>query len=453
MMRPQHDPRRRGRAAAGRHVPRPALARRSVLAGSAAALGAAGLAGCGIFDEKPVKEPDPDHKRFVMTVWGGEPDKEAYQARIDLAQKEFPDYEIVLQLIPQENYQQKVQTMISSDTGPDIMQVAEDINVYSSRSQLVPLDDMIEDAGVDMDKEFGPVADAYTYENQTYGIPDRSGAAILYFNKDLFDKKGIAYPDASWDWDTFADAARELTEGTDVFGFGGASWWPHWFALIEQNGGHVLDPDSGLPTINSPEAVEALQFAQDMYFKDHFAPTSVDLSNMGPDMGADGAFEQGKLAMNSTGFWAIGSLAQGDLNWDVARFFHGEKEAVSSFGSALTIPRAARNATGSFEIIQFLTSAKGQGPIASSGQDVPASLPVQTSDTFLQPDWMKQPVDLEVFPESADAVFTPNFVPEWNQAQKAFDDAMATFWQGKRDARAMADDLQSRLEAFIQPPA
>lgn len=428
------------------------VTRRSLLAGSAAAAGGLASAGCGsIFAEKPVKESDPEHTRFVMTVWGGEPDREAYQARIDLAQEKFPDYEIVLQLIPSENYAQKVQTMISSDTGPDIMQVAEDVNVYSSRAQLVPLDEMIADAGIDLETTFGPVADAYTYEDQTFGLPDRSGAAIMYFNKDLFDDKGIEYPTADWDWDTFLDASLELTEGTDVFGFGGGSWWPHWFAFIEQNGGHVLNPETGLPEVNSPASVEALQFAQDMFFTHHIAPTEVDLSNMGPDMGADGAFEQGKLAMNSTGFWAIGSLAEGDLNWDVAPFFRGKNQAVSAFGSALTIPRAARNATGSFEIIEFLTSPEGQGPIASRGQDTPANLEVQNSDVFLEPDWMNEQVDLDVFPDSADFIFTPNFIPQWNQAQKAFTDAMATFWLGQRDAREMADDLQSRLEAFITP--
>src|SRR5690625_5765271 len=81
--------------------------------------------------------------------------------------------------------------MISSDTGPDIMQVAEDINVYSSRAQLVPLDEMIAEAGIDMERTFGDVREGYVFEGSTYGIPDRSGAAILYYNRDLFDDKGI----------------------------------------------------------------------------------------------------------------------------------------------------------------------------------------------------------------------------------------------------------------------
>src|SRR5690625_3295637 len=152
----QLDPDRAHVMRGARMRQRRTLDRRTLLSGTVAAAGAATVAGCGqIFAEAEIKEPDPSHTRFVMTVWGGEPDREAYQARVDLAQEQFPEYEIVLQLIPDANYAQKVQTMISSDTGPDIMQVAEDINVYSSRAQLVPLDEMIAEAGIDMERTFG----------------------------------------------------------------------------------------------------------------------------------------------------------------------------------------------------------------------------------------------------------------------------------------------------------
>ena len=106
------------------------LSRRHLLAGMGATGAALGLAACGGSSAGDVPDSDENHKDFVMTVWGGEEDKIAYQARIDLAKEKFPDYNITLQLIPEENYEQKVQTMISSKTGPDIMQVAENVNVY-----------------------------------------------------------------------------------------------------------------------------------------------------------------------------------------------------------------------------------------------------------------------------------------------------------------------------------
>src|SRR5690625_7251580 len=53
------------------------LDRRTLLSGTVAAAGAATVAGCGqIFAEAEIKEPDPSHTRFVMTVWGGERSEE-----------------------------------------------------------------------------------------------------------------------------------------------------------------------------------------------------------------------------------------------------------------------------------------------------------------------------------------------------------------------------------------
>src|SRR5699024_6928564 len=98
-------------------------------------------------------------------------------------------------------------------------------------------------------------------DGATYGVPDRSGAMVMYYNKDLFDDAGIEYPTAEWDWDTFLEAAKALTDPSkNQFGYGGVGWWPQWFSLVAQNGGHVLDPETGAPNVNSPEAVEALQF-------------------------------------------------------------------------------------------------------------------------------------------------------------------------------------------------
>ena len=60
-------------------------------------------------------------------------------------------------------------------------------------------------------------------------------------------------------------------------------------------------------------------------------------------------------------------------------------------------------------------------------------------------------MNLQAFPDSADMIFTPKFIPEWNEMQKAIDDAMAAFWLGDADAQTTADDLQGRLERIIKP--
>jgi multiple sugar transport system substrate-binding protein len=422
------------------------FSRRSLLAGMGAAAGIITLSACG--GGRGVGSGG--NKPFVMTVWGGDPDKKAYQARLDLLKKKFPTYDVTLQLIPNANYAQKVQTMIAGNTGPDIMQVAEDVNAYSSKNQLLPLDGMISKSGLDLTSLYGPVGKNYLFQDKTYAVPDRSGAMIVYYNKGEFDKAGIKAPTAKWTWDDLLSASKELTGG-GKWGYGGTEWWPIWMSFAYQNGGQVIDAASGKPTVNTPEVIEALQFCQDLVFKHKVVPSKVDYANMGANVGGDGAFAAGKVMINTTGFWNVGGLAgQDKVEWDIAPVWQGTKQAVSAFGSGLAISRSCKNPDDAFKIVSFLTGADGQKPIVDLGQDVPALTSLQSSQEFLKPAWLNgKSVNMEAFPESSSFIFKPPFIPQWNEMQQAFTDSMADFWLGKADAAATAGKLQGRLETIV----
>ena len=59
---------------------------------------------------------------------------------------------------------------------------------------------------------------AYEIDGKTYGVPYRQDSWVLYYNKDLFDKAKVAYPDGSWTWDDYAKAAKDLTTGLKAAG-------------------------------------------------------------------------------------------------------------------------------------------------------------------------------------------------------------------------------------------
>jgi len=426
------------------------MSRRGFLAGiGLAAAGVITLTACG--SGSGGSSGGGSSAELVMTVWGGEVDKKAYQDRIDMLVKKYPELKVTLQLIPAANYAQKVQTMIAGGKGPDVMEVAENVNVYSSKSQIIPLDKYVSSAKLDLTKLFGPVGKAYSYKDKVYAIPDRSGAMILYYNKTLFDAKGIKAPTAAWKWDDMLSAAKELT-APGVWGFGGTGWWPGWWSMVYQNGGAIIDPKTGKPTVNSDAVVEALQFCGDLIFKHHVVPTSPQYADMGPDMGGDQAFAAQKVAMNITGFWNVGTLAADPkLEWDLAPLWQQKKQAVAAFGSGLAISRDCKNPDAAFKAIAFLTAAKAQAAIIESKQDVPASIEVQQSDTFLKPSWMTKPLNMAAFPESSKFVFKSPFIPEWEEMQKAFTDGLAEFWLGTQQAKPALEAIQSQLESIIKP--
>ncbi|MFJ4818595.1 extracellular solute-binding protein [Streptomyces sp. NPDC088801] len=387
---------------------------------------------------------------LLMTVWGGDPDRKTYQARIDLLVKKHPDLKVKLQLIPGDAYPQKVQTMIAGGTGPDIMQVAESVNTYSSKNQLLPLDDLAKKANLDPEQRFGPVGSLYTYQDKLYAIPDRSGAVTVFYNKDMFDKKGVKAPTADWTWDDTLDAFKELTVPGKVWGYSGAEWFPQWWSLAYQNGGTIIDAQ-GRPAVDSDEVVEALQWAGDLVFKHKVAPSKADYADMGPDIGGDQAFPNQKVATHANGFWVMSGLTKVTFGWDIAPMWRGKKQAVSAFGSGLAISRTSKQRDNAFKAIDFLTSPEAQTEIIASGQDVPANLEVQKSQAFLKPAWMKTDVDMGVFAESSEFVFRAPFIPEWNEMQDVISNGLADFWLGKeRSAKKALTAVQKDLESLIK---
>jgi len=392
---------------------------------------------------------------MVMTVWGSQLDPEVYQARLDLFFQANPDIPVELLYIPSD-YSQKVQTMMAGGQSPCIIQVAEDIHGYSGKGQIIPLNDYVQNAGIDLAARYGSTGGlvaAYTYQNNFYAMPDRGGALILYYNKDMFNEAGIAYPTKEWTWVEFLDAAQRLTirngDTVDVYGFAAGDWWPWWMSFIYMNGGAILD-EAGKPVFNSPAAVEALQFYNDLVYKYKVALSPEDYANIGQNS-PDPLFAQGKVAMSMTGFWAVNGLShvQG-LNWDISPLFGNKTNATVLFGSGLAITKDCQTPDQAFKVIDFLTSLEGQMPIITMKQDSPANFEALSSDAFINADWAgSKKINIQALVDSTEIAFPLPLTPKWNEMLTILGDNLAEFFLNTKDAQSSLDTAQELLEELF----
>jgi multiple sugar transport system permease protein len=91
---------------------------------------------------------------------------------------------------------------------------------------------------------------------------------VLLYRKDLFDEKGVAYPDEHWTWDDLYQACRKLTDHErGIYGirFVRAKHESyHWVTFLWSAGGDVLAYDEATDTwsvvFDSDAAVDALDF-------------------------------------------------------------------------------------------------------------------------------------------------------------------------------------------------
>lgn len=403
----------------------------------------------------PVEAPQAEPVTLKLSVWGSDLDSQVYQQRLDLFMAKNPDIKVELVYIPSD-YSQKVQTMIAGGESPDILQVAEDVHGFSGKGQIIPLNDFVTKSGLDLKTRYGEtggLTPAYSMSGNLYAMPDRGGALILYYNKDMFDKAGVSYPTKDWTWVEFLDATQKLTikdgDAVTQYGFAAGGWWPWWMSFIYMNGGAVLDVN-GTPVVNSPEAVEAIQFYNDLVYKYQVAPSPEDYANLGTNS-PDPLFAQGKVAMSTTGFWGIGGLKDATFNWDIAPLFKNKVNATVVFGSGFSISKDCENPEAAWKVIEFLTSEEGQMPIVENKQDAPANIAVLNGDAFLKQSWSTEPINMAALGESANAAFALPLSPKWNEMNTIFDTNLGEVFANRAEVKATMDTIQQQLvELFNQ---
>ena len=422
--------------------------RRRLMAALTAATMAIGLSACSSSSGSA-----DGSANLTMTIWGSPTDLKVYQQRLDLAAKEYPNIHVRLQQIASD-YDTKLQTMVAGGNAPDIMELAQAVNVYSSKQQLVDLTPYYRTAKLDPASEFGQTnVDMFSTSGKLWAAPDRAGTQVLFYNKELFDAAGVKYPTGDWNWAEFKAAAMKLTkkEGdkTIQFGYAAGDWWPWYMSFMKQNGGNVLDA-TGKPVINSAANVEALQFYNDLVLKDRAAPSPRDYADLGLKNGSpDPLFAQGKLAMETTGFWNVSALEATNLKWGVAPMWQGKEKAAAAFGDGLAVSSASKNKDAAAKIAVFLSGAAGQAPIAESGEDVPANKATLASPAFVKPTWLKTPVDLSAFNTSAAFAYSPPMLPQWNEIQTAFTNGLAKVYTGDESVQDGLNSVQAQVEKLL----
>jgi multiple sugar transport system substrate-binding protein len=278
------------------------------------------------------------------------------------------------------DYLQKYTTQAAGGSLPDIMYTQ-----FSWAQQLIQaglfieLDDFIsKQTDFNLD-DFTPQSlVSYRRDDKLYGIPYDEGPGNLYYNKDLFDAAGITYPDETWTLDRLKEVAIQLTSGEGaekIYGLGdlpspgGSTIAPSY--LYPFGAEYVNEPEETECRINSPEAIAAFQWWQELRDAG-VAPLPDDLQTI-----AWPPFQFGKIAMVLEGSWATPPIQAGSkFNWDIAMWPAGpQKHSTFSAGSCYAITRDAKNTDAAWIYLNDYISQAGQVYMwALTGRGSPARL-------------------------------------------------------------------------------
>ncbi|MFL7794811.1 MAG: sugar ABC transporter substrate-binding protein [Anaerolineae bacterium] len=105
--------------------------------------------------------------------------------------------------------------------------------------------------------------EAFSSENALWAIPFGIDPLVMYYNRDLFDAAGVAYPQSGWTWEDFLDAALAVNDPeANVFGYVSTPQSNDPIPFIYQHGGRILD-DPAEPTrttFDEPLTIEAVEW-------------------------------------------------------------------------------------------------------------------------------------------------------------------------------------------------
>ncbi len=294
--------------------------------------------------------------------------------------------EVEIQMVPWDQYWTLLEAGAQGGDLPDVFWMHSNYSQkFMSNDILLDLTDKVpQSSTVDMANYYQDIAELYQYDGKIYGIPKDYDTIGLWYNKTMFDEAGISYPDETWTWDTFAEAAEKLTKADgSQYGFTSPASFNQdgYYNLIYSMGGSVLSEDKTKSMWNSEETVAAMNWWYDNLVTKAM-PTQQVMAENTPDV----MLGSGKAAMVFEGSWMIAAMKGNEYivsNCDVAVLPKAEDGTRISIYNGLGWSAAADTARPdeAWKLIEYLGSEKAQKKQAELGVTMSAFM--GTSDTWI----------------------------------------------------------------------
>jgi multiple sugar transport system substrate-binding protein len=372
-----------------------------VIAGLATALGVAGQG--------------PANRTTVsVRIWDDQVAK-AYNASFAEFEKQNPDVDVKLTVIPWADYWQKLRTDVAGKSVDDIFWVdGGNYPAYADAGALLNIDKIL---GTDASKAWSPaVIDQYSRDGVLWGVPQLADPGIaVYYNTELLAAAGVSPADLShlrWDPtgtnDTLLPLLRRLTldsagRSADSPGFDPASVVQYGYNAgydiqamllnyLPSNGAKFQDGEKY--AFASPQGIAAFRYLVDLINTSHVAPSAAD-TNMNGDFSRD-QFLQGKMALFQSGVYNLANVSEGArFDWGVAPLPAGPAGAISAVDGIVAAGSTFSNhPEATARVLKWLGSARGSSFIGANGSASPAVLAAQNDYTRY---WAAKSVDIAPF--------------------------------------------------------
>ncbi|MDF2725593.1 MAG: extracellular solute-binding protein family 1 [Paenibacillus sp.] len=197
-----------------------------------------------------------------------------------------------------------------------------------------------------------------------YGLPVVVSVSGLYYNKDLFDKFGVAYPKDNMTWDDLYALAQKLTRVEGGVQYYGYTTSAQHQALTNQLSLAPVDPRTNKANLNSESWKRFMESITKIFQIPGYNLTSETASVAA----LRALFEQNPRAAMYTNF--SGGTPPDTMNWDVVTvpyFKEAPEVGPQPYPAYWYVTANSANKDAAFGLIAYLTSEEFQIPFNRRG--------------------------------------------------------------------------------------
>jgi multiple sugar transport system substrate-binding protein len=331
--------------------------------------------------EAPAEEATPPSVSLRFSAWGNTEQQAALANIVAAFREKYPNIKVTEEYDSYDGYWEKKTTQVAGKQLPDVFAIASDyVCEYAGAGLLANLDDALVSGSPTAELLAGLPERTLAnlkVDGKQVGFPFAGGALLLYYNKDMFDKAGLDYPTSGWTFKEVVEAGAKLSIDTNQDGeLDQWGYLPFYLtiedfdAIMHRFGARWFSEDGKTALSDSPEAMKAVKFIQDIIWTHKISPRPQDIE------GIESPFAAGMVAMYEDGTWFLSdALNITDFEWDVTSIplgFEGQQGGGSLIGNPnMAVSSTTPHLKEAMLLAAFMASPEGQAILGEAKGRMP----------------------------------------------------------------------------------
>ena len=335
------------------------------------------------------------------------------------------------------------QTQLTAGTAPDVINTQGALGLeYAAQGALMDLTPLFAKEAATKARYDPNYLGNWVFEGKNYMVPFYITKTLLFYNKPMFQKAGLAA--APQNFDDILGFAAKMTSGEASTGFLTLNFdWLYW-PLFAMNGVELVTQDLKKPLFNTPKAVEVL----DKLAKATNGNAINKISWTGRWVEPNGAFGAGNVGMlhaHSPAYFFF----KGQGSWvtpDSLGVAHMPGNFATPNSHGLGISKSSKNPELAWDFLKFITDEGQAGELATRRKLVTGNVAVdKASLAQLQKD---DPVVYTVLKTQLE--HTDKMTGNWrfgndSRVKEAFWPEVQSALLGRKDAKSALADAEKRV--------